>query len=108
MPTFQLATQDDLRAITTKNLEAIGALPHLYIPADAVNIQLPPLSIPTQGVELMRVWGVAAMPSLADYARLYPGALVAPASLGQFVDRGELIFNGAESAEAFLPGQHIG
>jgi len=102
MPTFQLATQDDLRAITTKNLEAIGALPHLYIPVEAVNIPLPPLSIPTEGVELMRVWGVATLTSLADYARLYPGALVAPASFGQFVDRGELLFNGAEPAKAFL------
>lgn len=102
-PTFRLVTDDDMRAITSQNLGEIANLPHLYVPVAAVAIPLPPLDFPTEGVELMRTWGVAHVSSLAEYARLFPGALVAPKRFGQFVARGELLYNGAEPADDFLP-----
>lgn len=102
MPTIRLATDDDMRAIDSRNLTDLDKLPRLYIPVGAVDIPVPPLPFPTEGLDLMRVWGVAHERSLADYARLYPGALVAAKNFGQFVDRGDLVYNGAEPAEDFV------
>ncbi|MGN6518677.1 MAG: hypothetical protein ACTHK2_04545 [Dokdonella sp.] len=89
MSTNRLATDEDMRAITSRELDAIDRLPHLYIPTDSG--------------ELMRGWGVAHERTLADELRLHPGALVAPANLGQWVERGDLVYHGAKPAEAFLP-----
>lgn len=97
-PTIRLATDDDMRAITSRNLDEIPKLPHLYISAGDVDIPLPPLDMSTDGVDLMRAWGVANVRSIADYARLFPAALIAPKDFGQFVDRSELLYNGAEPA----------
>jgi hypothetical protein len=102
MPTIRLATDDDMRAIDSRNIAQINDLPHLYIPIEAVDIPLPPLDIPTVGVDLMRTWGVAMMPSLADFVRMYTGALVAPRNYGQFVARADLLFYGAEPAAEFV------
>jgi hypothetical protein len=91
MPTIRLATDDDLRQITSQNLEPLDALPWLYIPADEPG--------------MMRTWGVARSDgdaSVAFYARQHPDALVAPKFMGQRVDRGELVYNGAEPAADFV------
>jgi len=104
MPTIRLTTDDDMRAITSQKLDDVQLLPWLYIPVEAVNIPLPPLDFPTEGLKLMRTWGVAHESAIADYARLFSEGLVAPKHLGQFVDRGELLFNGAEPVTDFLPG----
>lgn len=82
-PTIRLATDDDMRAITSRNLDEIPKLPHLYISAGDVDIPLPPLDMSTDGVDLMRAWGVANVRSIADYARLFPAALIAPKDFGQ-------------------------
>lgn len=87
MPTIRLATDDDMRQIDSRNLAKIALLPHLYIP--------------TSDDDVMRSSGVAHESTIADYARLYPGALVAPHGFGQFADRGELLYNGAEAAASF-------
>lgn len=90
MPTIRLATQDDMRVQTSRTpLEELWRLPWLYVPTD--------------DDEVMRGWGVASQSSIADYVRLYPGALVAPKYQGERVDRGELLFYGAEPAADFLP-----
>lgn len=89
MPTIRLATDDDMRAIDSRNLAAIALLPYLYIPTD--------------NGDSMRRWGVAHVSSIADYVRLFPGTLVAPRRFDQYVDRGELLYNGAEPAADFLP-----
>lgn len=103
MPTIRLATDDDMRSITSKDLSPINVLPHVYISVTAVDIPLPPLRFPVESIELMRSWGVAQLSSLAAYVRLYPGCLVAPRNFGQFVDRAELLYYGAEPAADFLP-----
>lgn len=103
MPTIRLATDDDMRPITSRNLDEIDKLPHLYIPVSAVDIALPPLPFPTEGLDLMRTWGVAHERTIPDYARLFPDALVASKYFGQYADRGELLYNGAEPAADFLP-----
>lgn len=90
MPSFRVATDTDMRRITSRNLEEIDRLPHLYIPDD-------------QAPGTMRQWGVAHERSLADFARLYPGSLVAPTYQGALVDRGDLLYHDAEPAEAFRP-----
>jgi hypothetical protein len=95
MPTIRLANDDDMRAIDSRNLPAILELPHLYIP--------------TADGEVMKGWGVAMASgdgSVAVYERLYPGGLVAPKFMGKHVDRGELLYHGAEPAADFvaLPG----
>ena len=93
-PTIRLATVEDMRAITSKNAADIRRLPFLYIA--------------TAEPDVMRVWGVARGPdehgesSVRETERLYPGALVAPSYLGETVDRGELLYNGAEPASAFI------
>lgn len=87
MPTIRLATDDDMRAITSRDLSPIHGLPHLYIPTD--------------DGEVMRSWGIAHETTIADYVRLFPGALVAPKDFGQYVDRGELLYNGAEPVADF-------
>jgi hypothetical protein len=92
MPTIHLATDDDVRAIDSRNLPAILELAHLYIP--------------TGDGEAMRSWGVARGTgdgSVAVHERLYPGGLVAPRFMGGYVDRGELLYYGAEPAADFLP-----
>ena len=89
MPTNRLATDDDMRAITSHNLDDIRRLPFLYIA--------------TAEPEVMRVWGVALEPTFGDFERLYPGALVAPHYDGQAVSRGDLLYNGGEAAAAFMP-----
>lgn len=88
MPSFRLATDDDLRAIRSPHLESIHDLPHLYVP--------------TTRSDVMHAWGVARLPSLADLERLYPGSLVAPRYVGETASRGELVYSGAEAAAAFL------
>jgi hypothetical protein len=106
MPAFRLATDDDLRPITSQNMEDLWLLPQLYIPVEAENIPLPPLPFPTEGLELMRSCGIPKNETVADYVRPYPTALIAPKNFGQFVDRGELVYNGAEPASA-LPAARI-
>lgn len=103
MTTIGLANDDDMRAIDSRNLAKLDALPWLYIPVAAVDIPLPPLDIPTECVDLMRQWGVAHVNSIGDYSRLFPSALVASHFVGQFVDRDELLYHGAEPASAFQP-----
>jgi len=104
MPTIRLATHDDMRAITSQHLELIDELPHLYIPAGAVDIPLPPYALEMGAADLMRCWGVAKGEgdgSVAHYALQFPGSLVAARNFGQFVDRGELVYHGAEPAADF-------
>ena len=96
--TFRLATDADMRKITSINLAPLDDLPHLYIPVSAVDIALPPLDIPTEGVDLMRNWGIAHERSLPDYLRLFPSALVTRRNAGQFVARDDLLYHGAETA----------
>lgn len=96
MPTIRLATEEDYRAVTSKNVEDLLRLAHLYIPTD-------------EG-DMMRAWGVAGTPahggenSVHTTVRLYPGALVAPCFQGQLVSRGDLLYHGAEPAADFVPG----
>lgn len=89
MPNIRLVTDDDMRAITSQNLEEIPRLPHLYIPADEP--------------DRMRSWGIALERSFADYLSLFPDALVAPHSFGQTASRADLIYHGAEPAAEFIP-----
>lgn len=89
-PTIRLATDDDMRQISSKDLSPIFALPFLYIPAEESGV--------------MRVWGVARADgdaSVAHYAKQYPDALVAPKHMGERVERGELLYYGAEPAVDF-------
>lgn len=88
MPTIRLATLEDMRAITSQNLDAIKLVPYLYIP--------------TADPDVMRVWGVASMATLGTYERLFPGGLVAQAFVGETASRGELVYNGAEAAADFV------
>lgn len=105
MPTIRLATHDDMRAITSQTLDKVNDLPHVYIPAAAVDIPLPPYALAMGASDLMRSWGVAMAEgdgSATVYAREFPGALVAPRGHGQFADRGDLLYHGAEPASSFL------
>jgi hypothetical protein len=91
MPAIRLATDDDLRRITSKDLAPIFALPWLYVPADEPGV--------------MRPWGVARADgdaSVPYHTRQYPDALVAPKHMGERVDRGELLYYGAEPAAEFV------
>jgi len=90
MPTIRLATDADLRQITSQHLEPIFALPWLYIAAEEPG--------------MMKPWGVARSDgdaSVAFWARQHPDALVAPRHQGQRVERAELLFYGAEPAADF-------
>lgn len=89
MPTLRLVTDDDMRAITSQNLDEIKRLPHLYIPTDEPDV--------------MRSWGIALERGFADSARLFPDALVAPHSFGQFASRADLVYHGAEAVAGFVP-----
>lgn len=42
--------------------------------------------------------------SLIDYARMFPGALVAPHGFGDRASRAELLYYGAEPAVDFVSG----
>lgn len=95
MPIIHLATDDVMRAITSQNLHEIDRLPTLYI---ALSHLVPAENNP----DAMKHWGVAHERSLADFARLYPEALVAPHSFGDRASRGDLLYNGAEPAAAFV------
>ena len=53
--------------------------------------------------DAMKHWGVAHERSLADFARLYPEALVAPHSFGDRASCEDLIYHGAEPVAAFIP-----
>lgn len=88
MPTIRLPTDDDMRSITSQNVDDIKQLPHLYIA--------------TAEPDVMRVWGVALERGFDDSARLYPDALVAPRYAGQTASRGELLYDGAELAVDLL------
>ena len=82
-----------MAAITSQALGKMDALPWLYIP--------------TEDPEQMRSWGLAkgyGDGSVAVYARLFPGALVAPHAFGQFASRGDLLYHGAEPADDFPTG----
>ena len=90
MPPIRLATDADLRQITSQNLEPMFALPWLYIPADEPGV--------------MKPWGVARSAGdagVAFWARQHPDALVAPRFQGERVERAELLFYGAEPAAEF-------
>jgi hypothetical protein len=89
MPTIRLATDADMRAITSRDLSPIMALPWFYIP--------------TNDGEVMRSWGVARAEYTGDQTRLFSGTLVAPHGFGQWADRGDLLYHGAEPAADFLP-----
>ena len=86
------ATDDDMRGQTSTAPDAeLWRLPFLYLP--------------TEDPAVMRRWGVAMAEgdgSVAVYERLFPGSLVAPKHMGQYVERGELLYNGAEPAAAFV------
>lgn len=90
MPTIRLATDADLRQITSQQLDPIFALPWLYVPADEPGV--------------MKPWGVARVDgdgSVAAWVKHYPDALVAPRFQGERVERAELLFYGAEPAADF-------
>lgn len=96
MPTIHLATDEDLRAINSQNVDEIHRLPTVYIPLSCF--------IPSEtDPDAMKHWGVARVETLADYVRLYPGALVAPHSFGDRASRADLLYHGAEPAADFLP-----
>ena len=95
-PIIRLATDDDMRAIDSRNLDDIGRLPALYI---ALRHLLPGETDP----DAMKHWGVAHEHSLADFARLYPEALVASHDFGDRASREDLVYHGAEPAKAFIP-----
>jgi hypothetical protein len=57
--TIRLATNNDMRAIDSRNLEKVDELPGLYIPVTAVDIPLPPLDLATEGFDLMHQWSVS-------------------------------------------------
>jgi len=95
-PIIHLATDDRMRAITSQNLDEISGLPTLYIALQHL--------VPTEtDPDAMKHWGVAHERSLADFARLYPEALVASRDFGGRASRGDLLYNGAELAAAFIP-----
>ena len=88
MPTIRLATDADMRAISSQNLADLKHLPYVYIP--------------TPEPDVMRVWGVAHERGFEDTARLYPGALVAPRYAGERASWADLVYHGAEPAAAFV------
>jgi hypothetical protein len=87
-PTIRLATHEDLRSITSQNLDQITRLPFLYIAGAEPGV--------------MRTWGVAGENTVPDTERLYPGSLVAPRYVGETASRGDLLYNGAEPASDFM------
>jgi hypothetical protein len=88
-PAFALATDRDMREISSQHLDEIQRMPFFYIPTDDPDV--------------MRSWGVALEQNVADNVRLYPGALVAPGFAGENASRGDLLYNGAEASAAFVP-----
>ena len=98
-PTIRLATFEDMRSITSRNMDDIRRLPFLYIG--------------TAEPDVMRVWGVAGTlrengeSNVCEAERLYPGVIVAPHYAGETASPGELFYNGAELAAAFLPRQEL-
>lgn len=96
MPTIRLPTHEDLAAITSRDLSPMKRVPHLYI---ALRHLIPAEADP----DAMKAWGVACLPSLADYVRLYPDSLVAPHDMGDRASRADLIYHGAEPAADFVP-----
>lgn len=104
MPTIRLVTWDDVRSITSQNAHLYLELPTLYIPAHAADIAPDP-SAATDHPELMRSWAPAKAEgdaSVTVFERLYPGSVVAPRDVGQYVLRGDLLYHGAELAADFL------
>ncbi len=53
--------------------------------------------------DAMKHWGVAHERSFADFACLYPEALLAPHDFGDRASRADLIYHGAEAAAALIP-----
>ncbi len=94
-PTIRLVTDDDMRSITSQNVEDILQLPHLYIATDDATI--------------CKSWGVAGQlndhdeNTVASADRIYPGTLVAPRYAGDRPLRADLEDMGAEPAAAFIP-----
>jgi hypothetical protein len=82
---IQLATDEELRSITSQNVGEILGLPFLHVATDELDV--------------VRACGVH---TIADYERLYPGALVAPRFDGQTASRGDLLYNGAGPAAVFI------
>lgn len=56
MPTIRLATDSDLRQITSQNLHLLDALPHLYILASHLDFDAPREG---EAPDVMRTWGIA-------------------------------------------------
>ena len=94
-PTIRLATDDDMRAITSRNIDDIHRLPCVYIALSQFARSTDP--------DAMNSWRVAHEKTLHDYPRLYPGCLVASHSFGDRASRADPLYHGAEPAEAFLP-----
>jgi hypothetical protein len=92
-PTIRLATDDDMRAITSQTLGQIFGLPWFYIPTDEADV--------------MRAWGVALAANLSVNEQLYSGTLIAPQHAGQMASRGDLLYHGAEPAAAFIPSSAL-
>lgn len=108
MPTIRLATDEDLRAITSQNLELLDALPWLYILVSHIDHDVPQDG---DAPDMMRTWGVAkghGDGSIFGYERLYPGAVVAPRNFGHRVSRAELLYYGAEAAADFAGDPSLG
>lgn len=99
--TIRLVVPEDTADFTSQTLERYAELPHLYIPVEAIDIPLPPFAVEMGVKDLMRAWGPANAQgdgSVAVYERLYPGSVVAPRDMGQFVHRADLLYHGAELA----------
>lgn len=89
MPTIRLATDEDMRAISSQTLDEIRRLPFFYIP--------------TGEPDVMRAWGVALEQHVAENVRHDPDTLVAPQFAGETASRADLLYHGAELAADLLP-----
>lgn len=93
--TICLASSEDMRSITSQNLERISLLPHLYIATDDATT--------------CKSWGVAGHISdhgestVVSAERLYPGTLAAPRYAGDRPLRSDLEDMNAELAAAVIP-----
>lgn len=92
---ISLVTEEDMRSITSRNLEEIAPFPRLYIPLSSF--------IPTEtDPDAMKHWGIAYEKTPADYAQDYPDALIAPHDFGDRASRADLLYHGAEPIGDFV------